>query len=74
MKKHEVNIQQLVGAKFQSILAASSDCDGNSKHLISVTEILDKDVSDFSFKVVVDNICVITTPTLQTAINVYNKH
>ena len=74
MIKNKVEISSLVGLKFQSTVICNYGIGGNHKFLLSITDVVTKDKTDCYFKVIVDSFCVITTPTLQTAINVYNKY
>ena len=74
MIRNKVDISSLVGLKFQSTVACNYGIGGKHKFILSITEVLTKEKTDFYFKVIVDSSCVITTPTLQTAIEVYNKH
>jgi len=75
MKKHEVNINEFIGKTFQSTLAMSYGCgDINHKLLLSIAEVVSKDVTKFYYKVIVDSVGVLTTPILQTAIEEYNQY
>ena len=72
--KHEVNIQNFIGRTYQSTLSlACGFGDINHKALLSIAEIIDEEHIEYYFKVIVDSVCVITTQSLKTAINVYNK-